>query len=57
MAKVPTFDVICIGFMLVVILTAVGVWAMNYGWIWLVVAAIIIGSVIVILLTSRKQMG
>ena len=57
MAKVPTLDVICIGFMLVVILTASGFWAMSYGWIWLVVAAIIIGAVIVILLTSRKRMS
>jgi hypothetical protein len=55
MAKVPTVDVICVGFMLVVILTAAGYWALTYGWIWLVVAAIIIGSVMVILLTSRKQ--
>ncbi|MDO8056928.1 MAG: hypothetical protein Q6361_08715 [Candidatus Hermodarchaeota archaeon] len=55
MAKVPTLDVICIGFMLVVILTAAGFWAIGYGWSWLVVAAIIIGSVFVILLTSRKR--
>lgn len=55
MAKVPTLDVICVGFMLVVILTAAGYWAFAYGWIWLIVAAIVIGSVMVILLTSRKR--
>jgi len=57
MAKIPSVDVVCIGFMLVVILTAAGFWAMSYGWIWLVVAAIIIGLVFVILLTSRKGMS
>ena len=46
MAKVPKLDVVCVGFMIVVVLTAAGFWAMSYGWIWLVVAAIIIGILV-----------
>jgi hypothetical protein len=55
MTKVSRLDVVCVGFMIVVILTAAGYWAMSYGWIWLVVAGIIIGSMFVMLLTSRKR--
>lgn len=55
MTKLPVLDVVCIGFMLAVVLAAAGFWALVYGWIWLIVAVIVIVSMLVILLTSIKR--
>jgi len=67
MAEFEKVDMVCIGFMIVVVLATAGYMAVFsgwtvvngipvwMGWIWWVVVAIVIGSVIIIILSSRKR--
>ena len=69
MARLGKLDMACIAFMVVIVLTvagymaAFGSWAevdglvIWLGWVWWVVIGIIITSLLVIIVSSRRRVG
>jgi heme/copper-type cytochrome/quinol oxidase subunit 4 len=55
MKTLEKVDILCIGFMVAIVLTACAFWAITAGLIWWVIVGIVIVSLILIGITSRKR--